>query len=111
MSKYRNKKITIDGIKFDSKKEAVRYKELKILEQVGEIIDLQLQPKFLLIDKFEYKGKKYRAMHYIADFKYYDTKLGADIVEDVKGYETGVYKLKKKLLLNLYPDINFVEIK
>ena len=55
-SKYSNRKVNIDGITFDSKKEANRYRELKLLEKVGEISNLVLQPVYVLLNGFEYKG-------------------------------------------------------
>ncbi|PIE98621.1 MAG: hypothetical protein CR988_02345 [Treponema sp.] len=97
---------TVDGIPFASKAEMKRYNYLKMLEKAGEITSLELQPKFLLIPKTE----KERACWYVADFKYKD-KTGAEIIEDVKGVRTPVFKIKKKLLLYKYPDINFREIK
>lgn len=103
MSKYHNQKIIIDGIKFDSKAEGRRYQELKLLQRAGEIEDLQLQPKFLLQPSFKKNGKTYRKIEYIADFDYYvGNKL---IVEDVKGMETEVFKLKKKMFDYKYNDI------
>ena len=101
-NKYKNKKTVIDGITFDSKKEAKRYQELKILEKKGEIVDLELQPKYLLQDKFECQGVKHRAIYYIADFRYIDVESGQLIVEDVKGLLTEVFKIKEKLLLYKY---------
>ena len=83
-----------------------RYLELKLLEKSGVIAELELQPKFLLIPKTEKGG---RAVYYKADFKY--TKNGKTIYEDVKGVQTEVYKLKKKLLFYHYPDICFFENK
>ena len=103
-SKYKAKKVVVDGITFDSKKEARRYKELKLLERAGVIKDLVLQPSFLLQDKFKYKDKTEHKIKYIADFKYLDTKTGKTVVEDVKGYKTDVYKLKRKLFLKKYGD-------
>jgi len=96
MSKYGNMKTVVDGITFDSKLEASRYCELKLLERAGEITDLQLQPEFVLIPAFEKFGKRYRAVKYVADFAYYDLR-GRYIVEDAKGFKTAVYKLKRKL--------------
>ena len=111
MAKYSNKKTLIDGHKFDSKKEANRYSELKMLECAGEIDDLKLQPKFLLQEKFvDSEGKKQRKIEYIADFMYKD-KSGYVIVEDVKGMETEAFKIKKMLFLYRYPDIIFKLIK
>ena len=107
-NKYHNQKIAIDGIKFDSKKEARRYKELKLLERAKAITDLKLQPKYLLQPKFSYKGQIQRAVYYIADFSYIQD--GKAIVEDVKGHKTEVYKLKRKLFLSKHRDIDFREI-
>lgn len=102
-SKYRAEKMELDGILFDSKKEAERYSELKMLERANLITNLELQPKFLLQEKFEYNGKVIRKIEYIADFKYIDEK-GNTVVEDVKGLKTDVYNIKKKLFLNKYMD-------
>ena len=107
-SKYHSEKTEIDGIVFDSRKEAQRYALLRIMERAGEISDLILQPKFELIPKFERNGKKYRASYYIADFQYkMDGKI---IIEDTKGFKTEVYKLKIKFLLWKYPNLNFQEV-
>ena len=100
-SKYSAVKTEINGIKFDSKKEARRYKELKILEKADEIKSLELQPRFLLQEKFKYNGKTIRKIEYIADFRYIDVK-GNTVVEDVKGMKTEVYKIKKKIFLKKY---------
>lgn len=78
-------------------KEAERYKELKTLEKLGHIRDLELQPKFEILPKYEINGKKVRAINYIADFKYEVRSTGETVVEDVKGVKTDIYKLKKKL--------------
>ena len=108
MSKYRARKTEIDGIKFDSKKEAKRYTELKLLERNGDIEKLTLQPRFLLQEGFRKNGKAYRKIEYVADFMYQqDGKL---IVEDVKGMKTDVYKLKQKLFEKRYQDLTIKEI-
>lgn len=93
MNKYNAKKTYVDGIAFDSKKEAKRYQELKLLERGGVISDLDYQVKFELIPKQE--GE--RPCYYVADFVY--TENGKKVVEDVKGFRTDVYKLKRKLML------------
>lgn len=93
--KYNNTKVVIDGIKFDSKREAQRYKELILLEKAGKIADLILQPKFELIPKYTINGRNVRKMEYIADFQY--TENGKTIVEDAKGFKTKEYLIKKKL--------------
>ena len=97
-SKYHNKKTVVDGITFDSKKEAKRYLELKTLERCGVITDLRLQAPYVLIDKSNHG----RAIKYIADFVYYDRGLKKEVVEDTKGFRTDVYKLKKRLLAERY---------
>lgn len=108
MSKYRAKKTEIDGIKFDSKKEAKRYIALKELEKKGNIEKLTLQPRFLLQEGFRKNGKAYRKIEYVADFMYeQDGKL---IVEDVKGIKTDIYKLKQKLFEKRYQDLTIKEI-
>lgn len=102
MNKYYNQETVIDGIRFDSKKEAQRYVELKLLQRAGEITNLRLQPKFLLQLDFEKHGKKYRKIEYIADFSYIQ-KNGHAVVEDVKGLQTEVFKIKRKLFEYKYP--------
>ena len=112
-SKYHNKKVIYKGIKFDSKKERDKYIELNQLEKAGIIKELELQPKFLLLDTIHYKGKTYPKTYYKADFKYFDNEKGKYIVEDVKSPITAkdkVYRLKIKMLLAKYPDIDFVEV-
>ena len=97
-SKYRNKKIIIDEITFDSTKEGKRYLELKQKEKLGEISDLVLQMKFELLPKYKINGKTIRAISYVADFVYKEN--GNEVIEDVKAskkFQTDVYKLKKKL--------------
>lgn len=97
-SKYGNKKTVVDGITFDSKAEARRYIELKVLEAKGEIEKLELQPKYKLISKYTLEGRTVRETNYIGDFQYYCHKRKKLIVEDVKGApETDVFKLKRKL--------------
>ncbi len=109
MNKYRNKKVIVDRKEFDSKKEAIRYKELKLLERAGEISNLELQPRFLLQDSFRKNGKTFRRIEYIADFKYIEN--GKTIVEDVKGIQTDVFKLKHKIFEKVYPDLELKIIK
>lgn len=103
MNKYRNKKVQIDRYVFDSIKEGQRYRELAILERAGKISNLELQPKFLLQGSFRKNGKTYRKIEYVADFQYIEN--GKTIVEDVKGVQTDVFKLKHKLFEKKYPNL------
>ncbi len=103
-SKYNAKKKVVDGHTFDSKREAERYCELKLFVRAGEIRNLVLQPRFLLQDKFvDKQGNKHRKIEYVADFLYID-KQGRNVVEDVKGVLTDVYKIKKKMFLKIYDE-------
>ena len=109
MNKYRNKKTQIDMYVFDSIAESKRYKELALLQRAGKITELQLQPKFLLQESFRKNGKTYRKIEYIADFMY--EEKNKIIVEDVKGKETEVFKLKRKLFEKKYPALELKIIK
>ncbi len=99
--KYRNKKVTVNGETFDSRKEADRYIALRAMEQAGEIAELARQVSFPL----EINGQK--ICKYIADFVYYRRPHGPEkgwqcVIEDVKSEHTKklpVYRLKKKLML------------
>ena len=104
MSKYRNRKTEIDGILFDSAKEARRYQELKLLERAGFVKDIQLQVPFeLMPSQKNNEGKVVeRKVSYYADFVY-QQRTGNEwktVVEDVKseGTKTEVFRLKKKLM-------------
>lgn len=111
-NKYSNIKVDMYGETFDSRKEARRYYELKLLEKAGEIKNLQRQVKFLLIpSQFEEivdaKGKPKqkcieRACVYVADFQYQDAHTGELVVEDTKGVRTKEYIIKRKLMLSVY---------
>jgi hypothetical protein len=109
-SKYHSKKIVIDEITFDSKKEGNRYLELKMLEKAGKIKDLELQKVFELQPSFKKNGKTYRKITYKADFSYFDIEKGKCIVEDIKGFKTEVYKLKKKMFEYKYQELELKEI-
>ena len=107
--KYRNKKVILDGIWFDSKKEARRYSELKKLEEMGVISELRLQVRFKICPRIEgVKGSRDR--YYIADFTYRENNL--EVIEDVKSDITRrnpVYTLKKQLVQWQYPLYDFRE--
>lgn len=105
-SKFRNVKTEIDGIRFDSRKEAKRWQELKLLESAGDIICLERQVKYPLLPAQERNdGTKERGVDYVADFRYTEMKMigslstGKQVLEDAKGMRTPDYILKRKLLL------------
>ena len=119
MAKYGNRKTrTSDGILHDSRKEALRWTQLLLLERAGEITDLKRQVEFILIpdqrepstevyQKGEKKGMPKegklleRKVVYVADFVYYD-KSGMGVVEDTKGVKTKDYIIKRKLMLHIH---------
>lgn len=92
--KYNNARVEVDGMQFDSMREAARWKELRLMERAGEISDLRRQVRYELVPKLP--GE--RPVDYIADFVYRD-KDGNEVVEDVKGVRTPVYVIKRKLML------------
>ena len=119
MNKYGNKKITIDGEVFDSKREYYRYMDLKLLLLCGAISDLRRQVKYELIPvqrekstRVYKKGRKKgepiegkiieKAVNYVADFVYIDTATGKEVVEDAKGMRTKDYIIKRKLMLYIH---------
>lgn len=99
-SKYHARKTTVDGITFDSKREADRYLVLKNREEDGAIEDLRRQVRYELIPAFDVDGKHYRPVFYVADFVYVED--GKEVIEDVKGMRTDVYRLKSKLFARRY---------
>lgn len=113
MSKYKSKKTVVDGIEFDSKKEANRWQELRLMEESGEITHLTRQVEFLLIpkqmepDTIGARGRMKRGKIierecvYIADFVYYDSN-NKFVVEDTKGVRTDAYRIKRKLMLYMH---------
>lgn len=118
-SKYYNKKVVVDGIEFDSKKEGQRYRELSLMQRAGKISGLRLQVPFELVPnqyetvtvQLKTKTKQVeklleRKIEYIADFVYTDLETNETVVEDVKGYKQGgayaVFQIKRKLMLHVY---------
>ena len=110
-SKYGNKKVTIDGITFDSQREARRWQELKLLENAGEISHLERQGKIYL-----YSGTtpitydSGRKAFWKFDFAYFCSRRNKRILEDAKGFRTDVFKLKKAILKANYIGIEIVEV-
>ena len=94
--KYRNKKVTVNGEKYDSKREYSRYQQLKMMERAGKIAGLERQVKFELAPAVTIKGRKRPPLRYFADFVY--TENGQTIVEDAKGTPTKEYIIKRHLM-------------
>ena len=94
---------TVDGILFASNSEAARYAVLKKRQMAGEISGLETQPQFVILPRFTHQGKKYRAVHYTADFRY--TENGATVIEEVKGKATRDFTLRMKMFLSQHPEL------
>ena len=99
-NKYGNRKVRVDGILFDSEAEAIRYGQLKLMEKAGSISSLAMKPVFVLAPAVTIAGKKKAALRYVADFGYYEN--GQQITEDVKGYLTDVFKIKRHLMMSVH---------
>lgn len=95
-SKYKNKPQELDGHRFPSKRERNRYLQLKLLERAGNISRLEIHPRYDLV----VNGMK--VSWYEADFRYFDNDDGLEVVEDVKGVKTPLYRLKKKMMLAIH---------
>lgn len=108
-NKFHNEKTIVDGIKFDSKKEANYYSNLLLLKKIGIIKNIQMQVEYILQDAFDKNGIHYRKISYIADFvaEYSDGRI--EII-DVKGIKTDIYTLKKKLFEFKFPQLTIREI-
>lgn len=101
MTKYHNIPTTIDGIRFDSRKEANRFYQLRLMERAGEISNLRRQVEYELIPAQKTPaGRAVRPVKYVADFVYEDH--GKTVVEDVKGVKTREFRIKSKLMLWRY---------
>lgn len=104
-AKFGNRAVVIDGLRFDSAAEGRRYQQLRMLERAGEIQDLRVHPRYVIIDALRVGSRREKAIVYEADFAY--TEGGLPVVEDVKGVETAVFRLKRRLFLQRYPDVVF----
>ena len=100
-NKYGAKKLIIDGETFDSRMEARRWRELRLLQRSGEIAGLQRQVKYVLIpaQKDDSGHVIERPVSYIADFVYRNVRSGEQVVEDAKGARTKEYIIKRKLMM------------
>lgn len=99
-SKYNARKKEVGGILFDSSGEAEAYCVLSRWQAMGAITGLELQPRFVL----QVKAKGRRAIEYVADFRYWDVARKITVTADFKGFQTPVFKIKRKLFAERYPD-------
>jgi hypothetical protein len=97
--KYGAKAVQLGTERFASKREAKRWTELQLLERAGEITNLKRQVKIALLGEFHpIRTPTGRNMMYVADFVYWDNRLGAEVIEDSKGFATPEYKIKRAIL-------------
>jgi hypothetical protein len=97
-SKYRNVRVEVDGLKFDSKAEAARWQQLRLLEKAGKVRELHRQVRYPLHadSGLSVSGRPNIVGHYVADFDYYDADKASIVTEDVKGMITDLSKWKLK---------------
>ena len=106
-NKYHAKKVVVDGLTFDSQKEANRWQQLKLMQQAGLIKNLERQvpyPLAKVIDGTDYvvRTQGGGCMRYYADFRYYDVGRKKEVVEDVKGVDTDVSAIKRAIVKMFY---------
>lgn len=106
MSKFHNKKTIVEGILFDSQMESHYYLYLKELKEQGVVVDFKLQPVFILQEGFSKDGKRIQPIKYIADFEVTYNDGHVEII-DVKGKITEAFRIKRKILLYKYRDVDF----
>lgn len=106
MSKFHNKKTIVDGILFDSQMESHYYLYLKELKEQGVVVDFKLQPVFILQEGFSKDGKRIQPIKYIADFEVTYNDGHVEII-DVKGKITEAFRIKRKILLYKYRNVDF----
>lgn len=108
-AKYYNRRCTVDGFDFDSQAEARRFEELKLLLAAGEVEELHVHPRYLLIPAFtDGQGKRQRAVTYTPDFDYYDKRAKNYVAEEIKGgkaTQTQVWRLRAKLFRYTFPRV------
>ncbi|PYE87779.1 DUF1064 domain-containing protein [Bacillus sp. 196mf] len=107
MSKYKNKKVNLDGHVFDSKAEANYYEGLKIRYARGEVQGFERQPIFKLQPAFKKQDKSFQAITYIADFLVYLPNGEVEVI-DIKGFITQTFALKKKMFEYKYPHLRLI---
>ena len=103
-SKFGNTPVVVDGVRFDSKREAARWQELGLLERAGKISQLERQVPYELARAVRLSGEKRLkpAIRYVADFRYFDREAYAYVVEDTKGRETPVSRIKRHLMKSVH---------
>jgi hypothetical protein len=102
--KYGAKPQVVDGVRFDSKRELRRWRELELLEAAGAVSQLERQVPYVLAPAVTMTGEKRKkpALRYVADFRYFDVETGVFVVEDAKGRDTQVSRIKRHLMKSVH---------
>lgn len=103
-NKYGAKPVVVDGVWFASQREGNRWWDLRMLEKCGEISQLERQVPYVLAPAVNLYGEKRKktALRYVADFRYFDVKAGHVVVEDAKGFESPVSRIKRHLMKSVH---------
>jgi len=104
MTKYRAQPQVVDGVRFDSKRELQRWNYLQTIERVGKVAQLERQVVYELAPAVTLAGEKRKkpALRYVADFRYFDVEKGVFVVEDTKGRDTPVSRIKRHLMKSVH---------
>jgi Protein of unknown function (DUF1064) len=109
-AKYGNRRTSADNVIFASVREAKAYENLKVLQQMGVIRDLKLQPRFeLQAPMVTPWGRKLRRIEYVGDFSYVEGSTGISVVVDSKGFRPALYRVKAKIFQAKFPQYRFEE--
>ena len=103
MTKYHNRPLRVDGLRFDSRAEARRYQLLRLLERAGAISDLRVHPRYTLLGPSDVDWWQGPPWCYVGDFAY--VEAGRHVVEDVKGAETAMFRLKARVFRARYHQV------
>lgn len=106
-NKFNAKKTVLDGHHFDSMGEARRYVELDLMQRAGEISELQVHPKFKLLDRFKRGKRTIPAIMFTPDFQYVEN--GVTVVEDFKGMQrvSADFSIRRRWFMSQHPDVMF----
>lgn len=108
-NKFNAKKTIVDGIAFDSRREALRYRALKVREAKGEIESLELQPRYrFTVGGVAIKAENGRQLAYTADFTYIETATRRRVIEDVKGVKTEAFQLRRAIMRAMGHEIRII---
>lgn len=103
-SKFNAKPQVVDGVRFDSKRELKRWRELQLLERGGKISQLERQLVCVLARGVKIEGEKRArpALRYTVDFRYRDKETGSLVYEDAKGKADTAFRIRQHLMKSVH---------